>query len=282
MALPAFRSPSLRIAHLSDVHILEERPHSVFSGYGLGVGFLSIGRRLHARERVRKLSRSLHAARRNGAQHFILSGDLTEIGSAGEYETLAETLHDSGIDPDRFTLVPGNHDAYTSPQGWRRAMEGPLRPFRRASATHAGKVVETGGIAIMPVDVACHQAITRSAGELTRETADAMESRMLDPALRSKPLVVVQHHPPFSHKVRAWQWVDGLQGWARGMALLKRFAHSYVLHGHLHHPVDRLIEKGRARVFGAPAIVEDAVESTRFRLYEVFENRLESIGLVVA
>ena len=103
-----------RIAHLSDTHILDPRPSRTRSGWSMRVRFLSFGRPLDAVGRQAKLRRSLEAARRVGAQHFVLSGDLTEIGTPGEFETLAEILHDSRIAPDRMTLVPGNHDVYSS------------------------------------------------------------------------------------------------------------------------------------------------------------------------
>src|SRR5580704_18481944 len=104
-----------RIAHLSDVHMLDARPSRARSGHSMGHRFLSFGRPLDAAGRRRKLVHALSAARRVGADHVVVSGDLTEIGSPGEFETLAETLHESGIAPDHITLVPGNHDLYTSP-----------------------------------------------------------------------------------------------------------------------------------------------------------------------
>src|SRR5580692_2045741 len=101
-----------RIAHLSDVHMLEARPAT--GSHNLSVKFVSIGRSLDGRGRAAKLRRALAAAERSGADHFVISGDLTEVGTQEQYEAFADTLHDSAIHPERFTLVPGNHDAYTS------------------------------------------------------------------------------------------------------------------------------------------------------------------------
>ena len=58
--------------------------------------FLSFGRPLDAVGRQHKLRRAIDAAKRVGADHVVISGDLTEIRAPGEYETLAEVLHDSG------------------------------------------------------------------------------------------------------------------------------------------------------------------------------------------
>ena len=132
-----------RIAHISDVHMLDPNPSRTRSGFSMRVRFLSFGRPLDAEARQRKLRRSLETAKRVGAQHFVLSGDLTEIGAPGEYETLAEVLHDSGIAPDRMTLVPGNHDVYSTAEAWRWALEGPLAAFAKTSAREPGPVSYT-------------------------------------------------------------------------------------------------------------------------------------------
>src|SRR5689334_19419167 len=115
----------MRIAHLSDVHTLEPRP----SAYGWGLKFVSIGRELDATGRMKKLERALAAARRSGADHYVISGDLTEMGTREQFETFAGVLHASGIDPAAMTLVPGNHDLYTEGGAWEKALKGPLRAF---------------------------------------------------------------------------------------------------------------------------------------------------------
>ena len=126
---------AMRIAHLSDVHMLDARPSRARSGYSMGHRFLSFGRPLDAELRKRKLAHALSASRRVGADHVVVSGDLTEIGAPGEFETLAEVLHDSGIPADRMTLVPGNHDLYTSPTHGAGPFRGRSRPSRRRAPT---------------------------------------------------------------------------------------------------------------------------------------------------
>ncbi len=267
-----------RIAHLSDVHMLDARPGRARSGLSMGHRFLSLGRPLDAAGRRRKLAHALSTARRVGATHVVVSGDLTEIGAPGELECLAETLHDSGIAPGRVTLVPGNHDLYTSPEGWRRALEGPLAAFRATSAGRAGHVVEVAGVNVLPLDVARHQPVTRSAGWLDDADLDVLAARAADPGLATQPLLVVQHHPPFVRKTQPLQWLDGLVGAARFMEVLEAFRHVFVLHGHLHAAVSKVLSCGVARVFGATAVVDDE-DAARVRLYDVRGGVLEAAGL---
>jgi 3',5'-cyclic AMP phosphodiesterase CpdA len=266
-----------RVAHLSDIHMLEERPAS--GAHDLAVKFLSLGRSLDGKGRAQKLQRALAAAERSGADHFVISGDLTEVGTPEQYEAFANELHDSSIAPERFTLVPGNHDAYMSGDGWKRALEGPLRPFASGAAAEPGRVVDRGNVVILPVDVSCHQAITRSAAELTAANADALERRFADPAFKHKAMVVVQHHQPFCHARSAWQWIDGLRGHARLMDLLVRYRAVSLLHGHMHKVFDRLLGIGKSRIFCAPAIVEDKDGEPRVRLYDVRDGALEAVGM---
>lgn len=259
-----------RIAHLSDLHVVatSKSPWSPWNEL--------------ARRRSRKVLRAIAAAKERGATHYVFTGDLTELGKPSQFEALAEILDQAELDPDRVTLVPGNHDAYTSADGWRAAMEGPLRAYRRASATEPGKAVELGDAVLLPIDVACHQPLGRAAGELPADTADAIEVRVRDLSRWGRPIVLALHHPPLPHAWRAWQWVDGLRGHRRIVDLLERFDDTFILHGHLHYAVEKGVGRDpRPRIFGATATVDDARDEPRVRFYSpsaglastVFESR---------
>jgi 3',5'-cyclic AMP phosphodiesterase CpdA len=283
-----------RIAHISDVHLLDGR-----DAYDFRCRFVSIHRPLDAASRAKKFMSALRAALRSGAHHVVLSGDLTEMGSPTEYEHLGELLHASGIDPDEVTLVPGNHDAYTAEDGWRRALAGPLRAFARGSAEAPGKIVERGGLVLLPIDVTVHQTVARSGGELTAAAIEALEARFSDRALADKAVVVVQHHPPFGNPRSPWHFIDGLAGYARMLTAMVRYPHVQLLHGHSHRIADRAVSLPRApapaigdrlrsvaesvralpRVFSASATVDDEPGRPRVRLYDLRDGRLEAVGL---
>lgn len=261
----------LRIAHVSDVHVLEMRPPGGAS-YGMDVRFLSFGRRLDAQARVKKLVRAIDRAMRC-ADHVVVTGDLTESGSDGQFEALALALATAAIAPERLTLVPGNHDAYTDGGAWTRALAGPLRPYAPTAAMEPGKVVDLGKAVLFPMDVSFPQPIARAAGLLTETAARKLDARLSDDSLAKKPQVVVQHHPPHPRIIRAWDWVDGLRGGDRMLHMLTRHRRMHVLHGHLHTAVDQ------PRVFGAPAVVEDDEAQPRVRLYETRDEGIAAVGL---
>ena len=122
------------------------------------------------------------------------------------------------------------------------------------------------------------ERVFRSAGVIRADALAILERRAADPALSGRPLVVVQHHPPFVRKTSALHWVDGLIGAANLMVLLEKFQHLFVFHGHLHAVVNRVLGCGVARVLGATAVVDDG-DTPHVRVFDVRGGRLEAVGL---
>jgi 3',5'-cyclic AMP phosphodiesterase CpdA len=266
-----------RIAHLSDVHMLGAAPSEPRGSWSFRHRFLSLGRPLDPAARRRRLALALAHARSAGADRIVISGDLTEVGLRTEFVALGESLHESGFAPDCVTLVPGNHDLYSSPEAWHWAIHGPLAAFAATSATETvGRIIECGSARLLPVDATFHQPMTRSAGALSRETLDAIERCASDPGLADMPLIVVQHHPPFPRGTGVWRWIDGLAGAHRMMAILREFRHLCVMHGHLHTLVTRSIGDEEPRILGATAVVEDQ-DVPRVRVFDAYHGQLRPV-----
>ncbi len=293
-----------RIAHLSDVHILDARaPAAIGAGarqarYRLATKFVSLGRGIDPQDRSRRLARALASAKANGAEHFVISGDLTEVGEDAEFEHFAGVLHDARLPEGSVTLVPGNHDAYTLPNAWKKALAGPLARFASGSAAKPGRVVDRGPVVFLPIDSSCFQTIAWSGGLFTRAMAEAVERRLVDPAFRNAAVVLVQHHPPFHpHALPIVRWIDGLRGGAEVLDLLARHPRLQLLHGHLHRVLDRILATtGRApttrapdqespsptRLFGAPATCDGTNDASSFRLYDVRDGALRAAPILEA
>lgn len=289
-----------RLAHLSDVHILDSRAPLRSGRYRLATRFVAAGRAIAPESRSRRLAAALAAAKAGGADHVVISGDLTEVGEAAEFEQFAGILEDARFPDGAITLVPGNHDAYTK-GGWQKALAGPLARFASASASasdpgerKATPLVDRGPVALLPLDTTRFQTICWSGGVVTQATADALERRLSDPGLAGKALVLVAHHPPFYPKsVPVLRWIDGLRGYSEVLGLLARHPRLQLLHGHLHRVFDRILggsggalkldPVGRTdadrsgadgtrrltRVFGAPATCDDRENEPRVRFYDV-------------
>lgn len=264
----------MRIAHLSDVHLIAAR--SDRRTYGIRARVVRFGRTNDPALRGRRLSSALRSVVASGADHLVVSGDLTELGDDAEFELFGEILESSGIAPERITLIPGNHDAYTARDGWKRALAGPLAAWAPSSAVAGAgaHVVDRGDVAFIPLDVTKHQPLIWSGGELRPDTAKRIDTLAADPAFAGKPLVIVIHHPPFpKHDNAAYRFVDSLEGSELVYDLLARHRNLHLLHGHFHRVLDR------DRMFGAPGVADDVDNEPRVRIYDVKDSALVSAGL---
>lgn len=257
----------MRIAHISDLHLLEPEVGLRSAIERARLYYLSALRPLGAAGRVQRFRKALESAKAAGFDHLVITGDLTEDGKAGQFEEVARVLHESGIAPEKVTLIPGNHDAYEDPRGWERALEGSLSAFAKTSGGGTDKVIDLGELALLPISTSVHQHWSSSWGQIHRDELESLDRRAADPGLAKKALLIAQHHPPHPHRFAPMQWLDGLRENARLLALLARRATLQVLHGHMHLPVTRMLgEEGELRIFGAPAVVE--AKEPEIRYYE--------------
>lgn len=264
-----------RIAHLSDLHLLEDdfRSRTGLSRYRLA--FLSTGAKLDVSERRQRALGALRRARRMNVDHVLITGDLTEDGSLGQYEALASLLDEGGIAPERITLVPGNHDAYDAPDAWQTALEGPLAAYRETSAE--GAVTVVGEAVIKPVSTVMDaQHFTRAAGVVRDTALKAIRKLALDSVTRRRTFIVAQHHAPLGLVNPVWNYFDGTIG-ATGMRdLLAELPGMHVLHGHVH-------KKTTLSLFGRDHAQVFSVESSRdsehpLRIYRAEDGELRAEG----
>lgn len=264
----------MRIAHLSDVHLVASVPRA---GYRLRTSAIRFGRSRDEAVRASKLARAIGEARARGGQQLVLSGDLTEVGDDAELALLAEVLEAARLTRDDVVLVPGNHDAYSSRDAWDRALRTVLAPWADASAPQGGvREVDRGDVVFVAVDTSRPQAMAFSGGEL-----DAAQAESLDRALTragSRAAVIVTHHPPFLRKdTTAHRVLDALRGSERLLAVLARHPRASLLHGHFHRRAARSVPTDRdgsaARIFGAAAVADDA-SSPDVATYDAIDGAL--------
>jgi len=258
------------IAHLTDLHLVEEEHAARRGADRLRLGWLTLGLPVNAGRRRRRALVGLTEARRSGADHLVVTGDLTEDGVDAQFALLAAVLAESGWDPARVTLVPGNHDLYADGRAWERALSGPLRAFAPTSA--AGAAVALPGAVVVAVSTAVPQRIPRSAGALDGRQLARVAELARETRQSGRALVLAQHHPPLAHPVPGWQWVDGLREHGALGEILRGFDHAHVLHGHTHRAADRPVRAGASiRIFSAESTAHGAAP---LRLYRARHGRL--------
>jgi Icc protein len=260
------------VAHVTDLHLVERDHHRRAVAAKSRLLYLSTGRKLEPEARLQHAREALRRAAR--ADHVVVTGDLTEDGNDAQFELLAELLDESGLLPERVTLVPGNHDIYERRDGFEHALQGPLRAYARSSSL--GQAIDLGGSCMLvPISTAIPQRMLMSAGAVARNDRDALDQLARDPAVRECTLLVAQHHPPLGHRNLFWNWIDGMAAPARNASLLCHHAHMHVLHGHTHEQLSlRVRPYGPQQVHSGAAVVES---SDHIRFYDVGGGVLQVI-----
>ncbi len=253
---------SIRLAHLSDVHVQLDT-----SGMPLRrLGF----RRLCAQFELRLLGRAarysgaeerLHALALEAAKsadHVILTGDLTALAFTEEFEGAAEALAPLLASPGRFSLIPGNHDRYTARAASERRFE---RIFGHLLKSDLPKYTGPQGypfvrfageeLAIVGLDstrlAPCPGVAVGRVGE--RQLA-ALRALLDDPALSRRALAIMVHHGPLHEDGRPDRRTHGLLDGAELMALLAGRPCT-LHHGHIHHRYWHPATPGRPNIFCA-------------------------------
>ncbi len=132
-----------------------------------------------------RVLRALAKVHEHGFHHLVVTGDLTEDGHPGQFEVLAELLDESGIAPERITLIPGTHDLYHQADAWSRAIAGPLAPY--APTSQIDRLLTFEGVAILPSCTAVHQTALPSAGWVSRASLEHLERLLEDRSLSRQP-----------------------------------------------------------------------------------------------
>lgn len=265
------------IAHLSDLHLLEAK-HAERRGLPRRrLAYLSAGRPHDADDRRRRALAALRAARESGAEHVVVTGDLTEDGVIAQFEVLAEVLSESRLSPSRVTLLPGNHDVYDARDAFLRALEGPLAAF--AETSRPGAPIALRDAVLLPVSTAVPQPYHLSAGSLGQPEIAATTTFAESTRRSGRAVILAMHHPPNRRMNPVMQWFDGFRDHVAVGAILEANDHVHVIHGHAHEVSDRGVRAGATpRIFGADAVV---TAESPVRFYQARHGRLTPLAEVV-
>jgi 3',5'-cyclic AMP phosphodiesterase CpdA len=104
----------MRIIHLSDIHVWRyaRNPLQWLGKRAVGMAALVAGRA--RRFSLERLSAVVERVRVLAPDHVLVTGDLTTTALPEEFRQASVALGRLDLDPDRLTVIPGNHDRYTS------------------------------------------------------------------------------------------------------------------------------------------------------------------------
>ena len=253
----------MRFLHCSDVHMTELYSELPWLRLGwrrwLALLELSVGGRSKAYRRAPDTLASIaRDMEKHGAEHFILSGDVTAYALEGEFWLAQNALGPLAEDKRRCTIIPGNHDVFT-PGSHRKGRFaryfGPLLesdfpehrregsfPFVRLVGEEAAVVgLSSARVPFMP---------GMAHGSIGPAQLEGLAAIVKDERLAGRALLVVVHHAPLTEAGRADRYFHGLRDAEALFKLLPgpRYA---VLHGHIHHRYHHPATAERPHVFGA-------------------------------
>ena len=246
--------PSVRIAHLSDVHLplTGSLPWRMLNGKRV-LGWLNWQRKrrvIHTRTAVDAIIADL---KQQAPDHILISGDLINIGLPDEYETALAWLTSVGS-PQHVSLVPGNHDTYVPAQAvpglalWGAYMSDDA--FGRALAIprvdqfglRFPYVRRIGQVAIIGVNSGIATPPGSAAGEVGAAQLSALGQILKATADLGLVRLVMIHHPPLPGLASGNRALIDRAAFA---VMLDHYGAELVVHGH-NHTMTRITHAGAA------------------------------------
>lgn len=182
----------MRIIHLSDIHVWRYayNPTRLFSKRSLGMIELLTGRA--KRFRLERLDAVVERARGCDPDHVLITGDLTTTALPSEFLAAREALADLLSDPSRATVIPGNHDRYTTGSVRDRKFEATFGDFAPEGPYPWLRPLDDE-TAILGLDPTRSHINAR--GYMPPAQLDRARSLTADPSTLPRRLIVACHYP---------------------------------------------------------------------------------------
>jgi len=271
----------VRIAHLSDLHLLSLEgavPYRLFNKRITGYLNIRFHRKsVHKPFAVRAAAREI---RRLGVDHVVITGDVSNLALENEFELVRRFLADDlGLPPERVSMVPGNHDAYTGGAHRSRRFASTFAAYLRsdlAELTVPGEAFPfvhlRGPAAIIGVSTALPRPPLVASGAIGVPQLRALERILAHPEVASRTAIILQHHPIHNPSSLARRALEGLADAGQEAKLLGRVRRGLLLHGHLHRRIRRELATDRGGHL-------DAVGATSASLLHASDERMAGFNV---
>ena len=241
----------VRIAHLSDLHLLD------LEG---AVPFRLLNKRLTGYLNLRFHRKSVHkpfaaeaaarAIRRLDVDHVVITGDVSNLALEREFERVRR------FEKTFAKYLQSDIDV---------AEDGPF-PY----------VKLRGPAAIIGLSTARPRPPFMASGSLGRAQVAGLGRALAHPEVARRTVVLLQHHP-WHHKGRLHLFLEGLWDAGAEATALRQLSRGLLLHGHQHRRIRREIatERGHIDAIGvtsASLIHESDERMAGFNVYEIRDD----------
>lgn len=182
----------MHLVHLSDIHIWRfvRNPLHLLGKRVVGQIELATGRA--RRFRLERLGSVVDRVLALAPDHILITGDLTTTALPAEFEQARTALGRLLTDPDRVTILPGNHDRYVHRAVRERTFERAFGAFAPAREYPWLRWLDRE-TAIMGLDPT--RAHLTARGYLPKHQLEKARALVADAGARLRRLVVACHYP---------------------------------------------------------------------------------------
>lgn len=268
----------MRLAHFSDIHVTHFPLTGRFAVKRLAAvaSYTLMGRGRHFVGSDERIARLLEDVDGQRVDHALCTGDLTGVSTEAEFARVAELFGPRLEQPDRYTVIPGNHDRYVGEaagrfeQHFARLCEGATFPFVKPVA---------GGVTIVGLDVARPTSVVDSSGLAGVAQRTKLEAILTDASLKDRFVVLALHYGLLRAEGQRDQRNHGLRDDLEVMALVDRedVTVDLVVHGHMHRPY--VVPTKRRQTVNAGSATDLHVKGCGYNVYDIdaraFKVRIE-------
>ncbi|MEX3011956.1 metallophosphoesterase [Hoeflea sp. TYP-13] len=226
-----------RLAHISDIHL---GPLPRLTARELAskriTGYVNWHRNRRKRLFGNILESLLEDINSANPDHLAITGDLVNLAARAEIEMAAGWLAETG-DPEKVSVVPGNHDAYvpgafkTLCNAWRPFMLGDDHSVSASGDNLFPYLRKRGDVALIGVSTASATLPFMASGIFDRRQAHALSDILGQTGNEGLFRIIMIHHPPVRGATRLHKRMLGIR---RFSGVLKSHGAELILHGHTH------------------------------------------------
>ncbi|GBF27084.1 3',5'-cyclic adenosine monophosphate phosphodiesterase CpdA [bacterium MnTg02] len=267
-----------KLAHISDIHLtplprpnLSELAGKRLTGY---LNWLRHRKAVHQRAVLNDLIADMQA---QAPDHIAVVGDLVNLSLPEEFQAAQNWLEALG-DPEKISVVPGNHDAYVTSRSepgidrWRAYMNSNAEGARyKATASDRFPYVRIfGPIALIGLSTAIPTPPFQAFGTLGGQQRRALASTLAQLAEQNLFRIVLIHHAPLEGQVSRRR---SLRDSVELSEILRKFGAELVVHGHNHQSSLHHLEtaNGLIPICGVPSASSSGAHKHQPAAYNLYQ-----------